>query len=174
MLVRHNISKYTASQMLGRAWSETGNIYVGTERIVKGNKYRFRNTANLDKQPAFMGLSLLHSDNEKGQDLDNIYYYIDLENSGIYDLNISIDGVKLGFNTIKAGERKEIIFSLSKAATMRISSIDNKEDWHEIVFHRHMAASSPIEIYLPTHKTIPKENQPLLPPEGDYKEIQPR
>ena len=172
MLVKHNINKYTASQMIGKAWSVAGDIYVGTERVVQGKKYRFRNTANLEGKEAFFGLTILLSDTEDYQGLDDIYYYMDLENTGIHDLKIIIDGVKLGFDVIKAGERKELKFSLSRGATLRISSIANKEDWHEIVLHKYMAASSPIDIYLPILKAIPEDKQSLLPPEGNYKEIQ--
>ena len=172
MLVSHNLSMFTAEQRLKKSWSTAGDIYVGTERIIEGKKCKFRNTSQIENQIAFLGITLLFSEVQSSENLDTIYYYMDLENTGKNDIRFTLDNIELDFDAIKAGERKIITFSLSKSDTVRMNSINNKEEWHEIALHKYMVASNPIYIYLPMKKLIPEEKQPLLPPEGNYKEIQ--
>lgn len=92
---------------------------------------------------------------------------------GVYKNNVRQSDI-----TLLPGEYTEISrknVGDGSCTWVRILNIDDYNKSHEITIINFMITKDSFsDVYLPNINTLPEDKQPLLPPEGDYKEIQPQ
>lgn len=162
MLVKHNLSSIIAGKLLRKYWHSSGYY----ENEFEGDAFKFRNITN-DYTVAAYGV---HLNKDEGGD----FVYMALENLGNNPISISIDNtIPSWYKSILSPNQKIIVSKkLSSLASLRVGPTENPRDWHILKCNAFALTNGATDIYLPHKDNLPKEKQPLLPPEGQYKEIQ--
>lgn len=162
MLVKHNLSTVTSVKLIRGYWHSSGYY----EQKIDGDVFKFRNIMN-DQTTTAYGFDF---NRDEGGD----FLYIEIENLGNNPIKISIDNsIPAWHNAIVQPNKKIIVCEkLSSMATLRIGPTINPRSWHVLKFNCFSLTNGATDVYLPNINTLPTNKQPLLPPEGNYKEIQ--
>lgn len=163
MLVKHNLSAVTSVKLLRRYWQSSGHY----EQKIDGDVFKFRNIMN-DQSTTAYGFDF-------NRDEGGNFLYIDLENMGNNPIEISIDNAIPAWykTTVQPNEKIIICEKLSSMASLRIKPTINPRSWHILKFNAFSVTNGTTDVYLPNINTLPENKKPLLPPEGNYKEITP-
>ena len=160
MLVKHNLSQKT--QFYKSLWRSTGVTHDKCDLQLNDNEVSFVFKVQNDIRQVFGNTIEINK---------NGYGFIVMENKGALPLKI------LGFasETIKPGEK--IIIKMNKESNTYWVALLSEYDYvgklQKIKISQFMVSDEPVDIYLPHKENLPEDKQPLLPPEGDYKEIEP-
>lgn len=162
MLVKHNVSTIPLEKFLIGAWRSSENY----ERKYDGDIINFRSTISENSGDAY-GIDF--NKNEAGD-----FVYMELENLGGDPIRISIENVISGWYVAEVQPKEKITVcqKLSSKSTLRFRPLQNIMDWHILKCNAFAVTKGETDVYLPNIGTLPQDKQPLLPPEGDYKEIQ--
>lgn len=167
MLVKHNLLAINATDVLSRSsQAECYNIDCRRDSIsFKGVKR--------PKSTYVFGYFYQHYK-------DN-YTKMIIKNTGVNTIIIEEvykNNVRQSDITLLPGEYTEISrknVGDGSCTWVRILNIDDYNKSHEITIINFMITKDSFsDVYLPNINTLPEDKQPLLPPEGDYKEIQPQ
>lgn len=164
MLVKHNVSTIPLEKFLIGAW-RSSEYY---ERKYDGDILKFRSTISEGSGDAY---AVTFNENEAGD-----FVYMELENLGGDPIRISIENVISGWYVSVIQPKQKIIIcqKLTSKATLRFRALQNLMDWHILKCNAFSVTKGETDVYLPNIDTLPTDKQPLLPPEGEYKEIQPQ
>lgn len=166
MLVKHNVSALKSEKFLLSAWGSS-EYY---ERKYDGDIINFRSTISEGSGDAY---AVTFNKNEAGD-----FVYMELENLGNNPIRISLENVipdTSGWYISVVQPKQKVIVckKLSSKATLRFRALDNIKNWHILKCNAFSVTKGETDVYLPNINTLPEDKQPLLPPEGDYKEIEP-
>ena len=160
MLVKHNISQET--KMFKSLWRSTGVTSDICDLQSNNNEVSFVFKDKHDIEQVF-GSTI--------EITENSYGFIFMENKGTLPLGIK----GLVSKTIIPGEK--IIIKMNKKNNTYwvhlLSEYDYVGKLQKLKVSQLMVSDEPVDIYLPHKDNLPKDKQPLLPPEGEYKEISP-
>lgn len=164
MLVKHNLSTIPLEKFLIGAWGSS-KYY---ERKYDGDIINFRSTISDGSGDAY-GI-----DFNKNEAAD--FAYMELENLGDNPIRVSIENTISGWYISVIQPKQKIIIcqKLESKSTLRFRPIKNIRDWHTLKCNAFTLTNGETDVYLPNIGTLPPDKQSLLPPEGDYKEIQPQ
>ena len=163
MLVKHNLSQET--QMFKSLWRSTGVTHDICDLKQTNNEVSFKFKEDFNGVGVF-GSTLAINENNYG--------FVLAENKGTLPLSLSFTGVI--DKVLKPGEK--IIVKTNKEINTfwvkLLSEYDYVGKLQKLKVSQLMVSDEPVDIYLPHKDNLPEDKQPLLPPEGDYKEIQPQ
>lgn len=161
MLVRHNQLK--ERDLFHKFWWSSGV----NDSIVSVT----RNSSTLKfilKQESYTGSLFGNELSLEGNDYGKVVF----ENLG--NLPISIGGLNESF-TIEPNSKKVVKITKNKSAfwVYTANGYNYKGQLQVLKLSQLMVTNELVNIYLPNISTLSEDKQPLLPPEGNYKEITP-
>ena len=169
MLVKHNLSTITGIEFVKKIIGASGQYLYKKETDVFsfwGNKGREVNS--------YAGFTYSY-------DYEDYIKFVSFsfENLGEYDITVNFYRNPIPPITIKAKETKTIKIDLELMREKKSiyfyfgpTNISNAYEVHKFKINKIIATREDSDIYLPNINTLPQDKQPLLPPEGNYKEIQ--
>lgn len=170
MLVKHNLSTITAIEFIEALWGGSGQYLYNKEADI----FSFWGHKDIEvKSYAGFGYSYNYEDNIK-------FVSFSFKNLGEYDITVNFYRNPIPPITIKAKETKTIKIDLKLMIEKKSNyfyfgptNISNAYEVHKLKINKIIATREDSDVYLPNINTLPQDKQPLLPPEGDYKEIEP-
>ena len=169
MLVKHNLSTITGIEFIEKFWPASGQYLYKKETDVFsfwGNK-----AIEVNSYAGF-GYDYNYEDNIK-------FVSFSLENLGEYDIKVGFHLNPIPPITIKAKETKKFKIDLELMREKKSNyfyfgptNISDAYEVHKFKINKIIATHEDSDVYLPNINTLPQDKQPLLPPEGHYKEIQ--
>ena len=161
MLVKHNLFTETTTQFVSGVWRASSQYRYS----VKDNIITF--SASSDQTTSLSALGVTIKDKDK-----NLNYLIEVDNLSDKEIKISTGNDKK-VAIVKAHKKGVLYFNTSEAYIFAIdvTELDTTTTF-KIKINSVMVSDEPVDIYLPHKENLPKDKQPLLPPEGHYKEIQ--
>ena len=169
MLVRHNISTLKLKEIL--EWSARSSK-AEYDVQYKGNSMYFRATKETDETYTF-GYSYGH--------YEGSYVKFKIKNIGESNLIVSklfSNGEIFKNAAFTRNETLEISRSNNDRmlySWFRLENVNDADKLNGVQLIDFMITKDGYsDVYLPNINTLPEDKQPFLPPEGDYKEIQPQ
>ena len=158
MLVKHNLLYSTGFRYPS---------YVGRENELR---YKIEDGKVLIANSRTSFASFINGENYDIDDINSVYYigfYGSLE--GFCELRFSNDGY------IKVNNKENFYYIESKgnliAKPLHVNVVESSIlNISDVAVYKEGIPG----VYLPNINTLPQDKQPLFPPEGDYKEIQPQ
>ena len=162
MLVKHNLFTKTPTEFVSDVWRASADY----KRWSEDNIIFFSTASDDTTSLNGVGLSINTKENEN--------YIIEAENLCDQEILISTDN-KYKQMIINPYEKRHFSFNSEHVKYLSISPIKlNTTATYKLRINSIMVTNEVVNIYLPHKDNLSTEKQPLLPPEGDYKEIQAR
>ena len=160
MLIKHNLFTKTTTQFVSGVWNSSGQYRISK----KDNIITFSVSSDKTTSLEAAGISV---ENEKNKN-----FLIEVENLCGQEILIGT-GNTYKRMVINPYEKRQFNFNAEKAYYFSVDPIKiNLTATYKLRINPVMASDEPVDIYLPHKDNLPEDKQPLLPPEGHYKEIQ--
>lgn len=169
MLVKHNMSTLNLKEIL---WWSGGSSKAEYDVQYKGNCMYFRGTKETDNPYTFG----YHYGHYLGS-----YSKFKIKNIG--ESNLIVDSLfsngeiftDVDFKKNETLEISRLNNNKALYSWFRLEDISNTDKLNGVQLIDFMITKDGYsDVYLPNVNTLPEDKQPLLPPEGNYKEIQPQ